>query len=126
MWARVYINGACRQPADPRIGKLPPRTASRNSAPPSNFSISHPDSIMSTKVIEHPTLGKIKGAVEVPGVTTLHNLQYGALPYGRFTQSVVRDELAPKGETWDATKPGYAITLYLSLSISHHYTNNVI
>lgn len=59
-----------------------------------------------TKVFEHPTLGKIKGLIEESGVTTFKNVQYGSLPYGRFTQSVLREELAPKGETYDATKHG--------------------
>jgi hypothetical protein len=61
----------------------------------------------STKVFEHPQLGKIKGTVEEAGVTTFKNVQYGSLPYGRFTQSVLREELAPKGETYDATNHGY-------------------
>jgi hypothetical protein len=60
-----------------------------------------------TKTINHPTLGSIKGSVDVAGITTFRNVQYGSLPYGRFTQSVLRDELAPKGETYDATKIGY-------------------
>jgi hypothetical protein len=61
----------------------------------------------STKTIDHPSLGSIKGAVEVPGVTTFKNLQYATIPHGRFTQSVLRDSLASVGETYDATKPGY-------------------
>jgi hypothetical protein len=61
----------------------------------------------STKTISHPSLGKIKGSVDVAGVTTFKNLQYATLPYGRFTQSVLRDSLASDGEEWDATKFGY-------------------
>ena len=61
----------------------------------------------STKTITHPSLGKIKGTVEVPGITTFLNVQYATLPYGRFTQSVLRDRLAAEGQEWDATKPGY-------------------
>lgn len=61
----------------------------------------------SAKTINHPSLGKIKGAVDVPGITTFLNVQYATLPYGRFTQSVLRDRLAAEGEEWDATKPGY-------------------
>jgi hypothetical protein len=60
----------------------------------------------STKTISHPSLGKIRGSLDVSGVTTFKNLQYGSLPYGRFTQSVLRDSLAPSGEEWDATKFG--------------------
>jgi len=61
---------------------------------------------MSTKTLNHPTLGDIKGSVLVPGVTTFRNVQYGSLPYGRFTQSVLRESLAKEGEVYDATKPG--------------------
>jgi len=61
----------------------------------------------SSTVFEHPQLGKIKGLVEEDGVTTFRNVQYASLPHGRFTQSVLREELAPKGETYDATKHGY-------------------
>jgi hypothetical protein len=64
-------------------------------------------STASAKTINHPSLGKIKGAVDVPGITTFLNVQYATLPYGRFTQSVLRDRLAAEGEEWDATKPGY-------------------
>lgn len=60
----------------------------------------------STKTLNHPSLGKIKGSLDVPGVTTFKNLQYATLPYGRFTQSVLRDSLAAEGEEWDATKMG--------------------
>jgi len=61
----------------------------------------------STNTIEHPSLGKIKGSVDVPGITTFKNLQFATLPYGRFTQSVLRESLASAGETYDATKIGY-------------------
>jgi hypothetical protein len=61
-----------------------------------------------SKVINHSQLGRIKGSRDEPGVTTLKNIQYGSLPYGRFTQAVLREELARKGEVYDATKFGYA------------------
>jgi len=61
---------------------------------------------MSTKTFNHPTLGEIRGSILVPGVTTFRNVQYGSLPYGRFTQSVLRESLAKKGEVYDATEPG--------------------
>lgn len=61
---------------------------------------------MSTKTFNHPTLGDIKGSIQVSGVTTFRNVQYGTLPYGRFTQCVLRDNLAKNGEVYDATKPG--------------------
>jgi hypothetical protein len=64
----------------------------------------------STKVFEHPSLGKIEGIVQEEGITTFLNVQFGSLPHGRFTQSVLREQLAPKGETYDATKPGYSNT----------------
>jgi hypothetical protein len=60
-----------------------------------------------TKILDHPQLGKIKGSRDVPGVTTFKNVQYGEVPYGRFTQSVVRESLAKSGEVWDSTKFGY-------------------
>jgi hypothetical protein len=64
---------------------------------------------MSTKTLNHPTLGAIKGSLDVPGITTFKNLQYGSLPHGRFTQSVLREHLAPSGDTYDATKFGYIL-----------------
>jgi len=60
-----------------------------------------------TKVFEHPTLGSIRGSINVEGVTTFRNVKYADISYGRFTQSVLKKVLAPKGEVWDATKPGY-------------------
>jgi len=64
-----------------------------------------------SKIINHPQLGRIEGSREEPGVTTLKNIQYGSLPYGRFTQAVLREELAPQGETYDATKFGLLLLL---------------
>jgi hypothetical protein len=66
-----------------------------------------------TKTINHPSLGSIKGAAVVPGVTTFKNVQYATLPHGRFTQSVLREQLAPAGEIYDATKPGYPSYEYI-------------
>src|SRR5690348_13092111 len=67
---------------------------------------------MTTKIIDHPLLRRIKGSLTV---TTFTNLQYGHILYDRFNQSEVHKHLAPAGDVYDATKSGY---LYAPCSIS--------